>query len=141
MDLLVEKEDVWIASLEDKPGALAGKLITLADAGADLDFVIARRSPERPGMGVVFVTPLRGDAEMKAASEIGFSAINRLHSVRVEGENQPGIGGRITDKLAKAGINLRGFSGAVIGKRFVLNLAFDSSEIQEKAIQMIKKMT
>jgi hypothetical protein len=139
MDLIVEKEDVWIASLEDKPGALAGKLIALADAGADLDFVIARRSPERPGMGTVFVTPLRGDAELKAASEIGFSAINRLHSVRVEGENQPGIGGKITDKLAKAGINLRGFSGAVIGKRFVLHLAFDTSEIQEKAIQTIKR--
>ena len=139
MDLIVEKEDVWIASLEDKPGALAGKLIALADAGADLDFVIARRSPERPGMGVVFVTPLRGDAELKAASGIGFSAINRLHSVRVEGENQPGIGGKITDKLAKAGINLRGFSGAVIGKRFVLHLAFDTSEIQEKAIQTIKR--
>jgi hypothetical protein len=139
MDLIVEKEDVWIASLEDKPGALAGKLTALADAGADLDFVIARRSPERPGMGVVFVTPLRGDVELKAASEIGFSAINRLHSVRVEGENQAGMGGKITDKLARAGINLRGFSGAVVGKQFVLHLAFDTSELQEKAIQVIKR--
>jgi len=138
MDLIVEKEDVWIASLEDKPGALAGKLTALADAGADLDSVIARRSPERPGMGVVFVTPLRGDAELKAASEIGFSAINRLHSVRVEGENQAGIAGKITDKLAGRGINLRGFSGAVVGKRFVLHLAFDTLELQEKAIQAIK---
>jgi len=139
MDLIVEKQDVWVASLEDKPGALAGKLIALADAGADLDFVIARRSPERPGMGVMFVTPLRGDTELKAASGIGFSATNRLHSVRVEGENQPGVGGKLTDKLAKAGINLRGFSGAVVGKRFVLHFAFDTSEIQEKAIQTIKR--
>jgi hypothetical protein len=139
MDLIVEKEDVWVASLEDKPGALAVKLLALADTGADLEFVIARRSPERPGMGVLFVTPLRGDAEWKTASEIGFLATNRLHSVRVEGENQPGIGGKITDKLAKAGINLRGFSGAVIGKRFVLHLAFDTSEIQEKAIEMIRR--
>jgi len=138
MDLIVEKEDVWITSLEDKPGALAGKLTGLADAGADLDFVIARRSPERPGMGVMFVTPLRGDAELKAASEIGFSSNNRLHSVRVEGENQAGIAGKITDKLAKAGINLRGFSGAVVGKRFVLHLAFDTPGLQEKAIQAIK---
>jgi len=138
MDLIVEKQDVWVASLEDKPGALAGKLIALADAGADLDFVIARRSPERPGMGVMFVTPLRGDTELKAASGIGFSATNRLHSVRVEGENQAGIAGKITDKLAREGINLRGFSGAVIGKRFVLNLAFDTLKAQEKTIQVIK---
>jgi len=99
---------------------------------------IKRRSPERPGMGVVFVTPLRGDAELKAASEIGFSAINRLHSVRVEGENQAGIAGTITDKLAGRGINLRGFSGAVVGRRFVLPLAFDTLELQEKAIEAIK---
>ena len=52
MDLIVEKEDVWIASLEDKPGALAGKLTALTDAGADLDFVIARRSPESPARGL-----------------------------------------------------------------------------------------
>jgi len=138
MDLVVEKEDVWIATLEDKPGSLATKLTVLAEAGADLDFVIARRSPERPGMGVVFVTPLSGDAELKAATAIGFSAINRLHSVRVEGVNEPGIGGIITNQLATAGINIRGFSGAVIGTRFVLHLAFDTSQDQEKAIQVIK---
>jgi len=138
MDLIVDEEDVWIATLEDKPGALATKLTALAEAGADLDFVIARRSPERPGMGVVFVTPLSGDAELKAATAIGFSAINRLHSVRVEGDNDPGIGGIITTKLAAAGINLRGFSGAVIGTRFVLHLAFDTSQLQKKAIQVIE---
>jgi len=32
MELMVEREDVWIASLEDKPGALAAKLAALADA-------------------------------------------------------------------------------------------------------------
>ena len=138
MDLIVEKEDIWIANLEDKPGSLATKLTALAEAGANLDFVIARRSPDRPGMGVVFVTPLFGDEELKAATAIGFSAINRLHSVRVEGGNEPGIGGIITSKLAEAGINLRGFSGAVIGTRFVLHIAFDNPQFQEKAIQVIK---
>jgi hypothetical protein len=37
-----------------------------------------------------------------------------------------------------AGINLRGFSGAVIGTRFVLHLAFDTSQLQEKAIRVIE---
>ncbi len=138
MDLIVEEEDVWIADLEDKPGSLAAKLTTLSEAGVNLDFIIARRSPERPGRGVVFVTPLFGDDELKAATAIGFSSINRLHSVRVEGVNEPGIAGMISTKLAAAGINLRGLSGAVIGTRFVLHLAFDTSQIQEKAIQVIK---
>ena len=140
MELLVEREDVWIASLDDKPGALAAKLTALADAGADLDFVIARRSPDRPGTGVAFVTPLLGDAELKAASELGFSAANRLHSLRVEGENAKGLAGMISGQLGAAGINLRGFSGAVIGKRFVLHVAFDTAELREKAISVIKGM-
>jgi predicted amino acid-binding ACT domain protein len=57
--------------------------------------------------------------------------------VRVGGENQSGIAGKITDKLARGGINLRGFSGVVVGKHFVLNLAFDV-RLQEKANQVIK---
>jgi len=141
MEFLVEREDVWIATLEDKPGALAAKLAALADAGANLDFVIARRSPDRPGMGVMFVTPLRGDDELKAASETGFSAANRLHSIRVEGENVKGLAGKVSEKLGAAGINMRGFSGAVIGKRFVLHIAFDSVDAQEKATRIIKGMS
>jgi hypothetical protein len=141
MEMIVEREDVWIASLEDKPGALAAKLAALADAGADLDFVIARRSPDRPGAGVMFVTPLRGDAELKAASEIGFSAANRLHSLRVEGENVKGLAGKVSGKLGAAGINIRGFSGAVIGKRFVLHIAFDTADLRDKAMRIIKEMT
>ena len=52
MNLIAEHEDVWVASLEDKPGALGNKLATLADAGADLGFIIARRAPNKPGTGV-----------------------------------------------------------------------------------------
>ena len=141
MELMVEREDVWIASLDDKPGALAAKLTALADAGAHLDFVIARRSPDRPGTGVMFVTPLRGDAELKAASEVGFSAANRLYSLRVEGENVKGLAGMISEKLGAAGINLRGFSGAVIGKRFVLHIAFDTVELRERALGITKGMS
>jgi hypothetical protein len=141
MELIVEREDVWIASLDDKPGALAAKLGALADAGADLNFVIARRSPDRPGTGVMFVTPLGGDAELKAASELGFSSANRLHSLRVEGQNAKGLAGMISGKLGAAGINLRGFSGAVIGKRFVLHIGFDTAELRDKAIGIIKKMS
>ena len=94
MNPIVEPEDVWVASLEDKPGALAEKLSVLLAAGADLGFVIARRAPDKPGTGVVFLTPLRGDREIDAATEAGFTASSRLHSVRVEGRNEPGAGAR-----------------------------------------------
>ncbi len=68
MDLIVKRVEVWAASIKDQVGGLARKLKGLKEAGADLDFVIARRTPEDPGKGVVFVTPLRGDREIAAAA-------------------------------------------------------------------------
>ena len=44
MTMIAEQEEVWAASLEDKPGALANKLSALAEAGADLAFTIDRKS-------------------------------------------------------------------------------------------------
>ena len=138
MDLIVEREDVWAASIPDKPGGLAQKLTGLAEAGADLDFIIARRSPDKPGTGVVFVTPLRGDREVQAATVAGFSVTKSLHGVRVEGDNQSGIGAKLTKQLADAGINLRGLSAAVTGTRFVMHLAFDSDEDRQQAMKTLQ---
>lgn len=139
MNVIAEREDVWAASIDDKPGALGHKLAALAEAGADLSFIIARRSSERPGTGVVFVTPLRGDREVEAATDQGFSIASHMHSVRVEGRDEPGIAAKVADKIGRAGLNLRGFSGAVIGTQFVLNLAFDNAEAAEKAIAVLSQ--
>ena len=79
----VEHVDVWAATIEDRPGALAYVLAELREAGADLQFIIARRA--EPGKGVVFVTPLRGDREIAAAAQVGFNVTRTLHSVRVMG--------------------------------------------------------
>jgi len=138
MALSVERVDVWAASIEDQPGGLAGKLAPLADAGADLEFVIARRASDKPGTGVVFVTPLQGDAQTAAGEKAGFAVADSLHSLRVEGDNRPGIGAELTRKLAGAGINLRGLSAAVIGGRFIMYLALDTAEDAEKAVGLLK---
>ena len=140
MELTVERVDVWAASIKDEPGGLSNKLKGLAQAGADLDFVIARRAPEKPGTGVVFVTPLRGDKEEAAAADSGFTVTNSLNSVRVEGENKPGIGAEMTEKLAQAGINLRGLSAAVSGARFILYLALDTADDAAKAIEILRQI-
>ena len=137
MNVIAEHEEVWVASMEDKPGALGVKLAALADAGADLGFIIARRSPEKPGTGVVFVTPLRGDRETEAAAEEGFSVSSHMHSVRVEGRNEPGIAAKVTQRIGQAGLNLRGFSGAVIGTQYVMHLAFETTEAAQKAIAVL----
>ncbi|MBN1382532.1 MAG: ACT domain-containing protein [Deltaproteobacteria bacterium] len=140
MDLIVERVDVWTAGIDDKPGGLAKVLAGLKDTGADLDFVIARRAPDKPGAGVVFVTPLRGDKEVRAATALGFNVTRSIKSVRVEGENKPGLAAEVTEKLAAAGLNLHGFSGAVIGTRFILYIGLDSGEDAAKAADIIEKL-
>ena len=139
-DLIVESVDVWAANIKDQSGALAWVLTGLREAGADLDFVISRRSPEKPGAGVVFVTPLRGDREIAAAAELGFNVTNSLHSIRIEGNDRPGVAAKIARTLGDAGINLRGFSAAVIGKRFIIYIALDTDTDAAKAMDLLRQM-
>ncbi len=139
MDLIVERVDVWAASTVDKPGGLSGILTDLYEAGADLDFIVARRAPEKPGTGVVFVTPIRGDREVEAASTLGFNLTNSVDAVRVEGDNKPGAAARLTGLVADAGINVRGVSVAVIGTRFIAYIGFDSTNDAETAIRIIQE--
>jgi hypothetical protein len=140
MALSAAKQDVWAASLVDKPGSLAGKLTALADAGADLEFVIARRTDTKKKAGVVFVTPIKGRKQIAAAKKVGFKKTTSLHSVKVEGPDKPGIGARITTALADAGINLRGLSAAAIGRKMVCHIAFDKAADATKAIRILRKL-
>jgi len=141
MKLNVTAVDVWAASLEDRVGSLAEKLAALNAAGADLEFVIARRAPEQPGKGVVFVTPLTGAKQVEAAEAAGFLRTGSLHSVRVAGTDKPGLGGKMAEALAGAGINLRGLSAAAIGTKFVCYLALDTPEDAQKATDVLKNMS
>ena len=139
MALLVERVDVWAATIQDGTGGLAEVLAALREAGADLQFIIARRAPDEPGKGVVFVTPLQGDREIRAAAQVGFNVTRRVHSVRVTGPDQPGVAAMLTQKLAEAGINLRGFSASVIGTQFVVYVAVDSLDDANRAMTLLAK--
>jgi hypothetical protein len=136
----ISKVTVWHATIDDKPGGLAAKLDALARAGANLGFVIARRSPDRPGHGVVFVTPLEGGAQEGAAKASGFEVSESLHGLRIEGDDAPGLGAKLTAALAGAGINLRGLSAAAFGSKFIMHLAFDSDSDAAKAVSTLGAM-
>lgn len=140
MALDVTRADVWAASIADQPGGLAEKLSALAEAGAQLEFVIARREPQNPGTGVVFLTPLKGAAQMRAAKKAGFEKTKSLHSLRIEGPDEPGLGAKMAQALAQAGINLRGLSAAAIGARCVVYLALDSAPDASKAARVLKRL-
>ena len=139
MALKVTRIDTWAVTIEDRPGGLAAKLRALADGKANLEFVIARRAPDRPGTGVVFVTPIAGAAQ-RAAKQAGFAKSASLHTVRIQGPDKPGEGARIAAALADAGLNVRGLSAAAIGKNFVTHVALDSAADAAKAVRALKKL-
>jgi hypothetical protein len=139
MNLHVDRVDVWAASIKDEPGGLARVLTALSEVGADLEFIISRRAPEEPGGGVVFLAPLRGDEQVSAAAMLGFNVTTSLHSVRVEGDNEPGVAAKLAEELAATGINLRGLSAAVVGERFILYVGLDSAEDVAKAVNLLRQ--
>ena len=140
MKLDVSRVDVWAASIKDRPGGLAAKLDALAQAGTDLEFAIARRESKKPGKGVVFVTPIKGAKQIRAAKKAGFAKTVSLRGVRIAAVDKPGLGAKLTKRLADAGINLRGLSAASIGRRAIVHLAFDSADDANKAMRLLKRM-
>jgi hypothetical protein len=138
MKMKVSKTDVWAAAIADRPGGLAEKLGALKKARVNLEFIISRRRPEKSGKGVVFVTPIKGPRQVKAAKAAGFEKTGSLHSLRVEGPDRAGVGAKMTSAMAEAGINLRGLSAAAVGRRFVCHLALDTAAAAAKAARVLK---
>jgi hypothetical protein len=140
MALKVDRIDTWLATIKDQAGGLSAKLGKLADAGVDLEFIISRRAPDKPGKGVVFVTPIKGAAQIRAAKKAAFRKSKRLHTLRVEGSDKPGMGAKITEAIESEGISLRGFSAAAIGRKFVCHIALDRKEDTSKVRRILKKL-
>ena len=140
MKLKINRADVWAATIKDRPGGLAEKLSALSKAKADLEFVLARRAPERRGEGVVFLTPIKGGKQTRAARAAGFMKTGNLHTLRVEGKDKPGMGAKLSQKLAAARVNLRGFSAAAIRGHFVAYLAVDTAAAAKKTMTVLKAL-
>ena len=121
------------------PPRTAGIEQALREAGADLRSVITRHSPESPGTGVVFVTPLQAGREIRDAAQLGFNVSHAHPTVHVLGEDRPGVAAEITRLVADARINLRGFSGSVIGTQFSVYLALESSDDAGRVIEILNR--
>ena len=140
MNLTVTKMDVWAAQIEDKPGGLAKLLGALAGAGANLECVVARRDPSKAGKGVAFLTPVKCANVRKAAKAEGLASAEKLSTLKVEGNDAPGLGFKITSAIADSGVNLRGVSGTVVGRKFVVYLGFDGNADADKAAGALKAL-
>ncbi|HUL51827.1 MAG TPA: hypothetical protein VLT83_00325 [Opitutaceae bacterium] len=140
MALKVTKTEVWATEIQDQPGGLGKVMGTIAGAGANLECVIARRQPDKPGTGVVFVSPLRGKKALAAAATVGFHETRRIATVKVEGADRPGLGAQLAQAVGNAGISMRGLTAATIGRKFVAYLGFDNWEDAIKAAAAIKAL-
>ncbi len=139
MAIEAKRVDIWVGSMEDRPGGLAEKLDPLAAAGAKLEYVMARRT-EKKGEGVVFLAPLKGAKQAAAARKAGLHKAKSLAAVKAEGSDKAGLGAAMTTALSDAGINIRGLAASTIGRKFVLWLALDSAKDATKAVRVLKKL-
>lgn len=138
MNLKTTRVELWMAEIADQSGCLARTLRAIADYGGDLDFVVARRMPEKPGRGVVFVSPLVGTEQLENASEVGLRRAIDMPALKIEGNDSPGAGGKILKAIADAGVSLQEISTTVLGNRFVCYAGFDSIADLEKAEMAVK---
>jgi len=138
MNLKTTRVDLWTTEIADESGRLALALRAIADYGGDLDFVSARRIPEKPGRGLVYVSPLVGNEQLANASEVGLRRADEMPTLKMEGNDSPGAGGKIMQAIADAGVSLREVSTTVFGNRFVCYVGFDSIADLQKAEMAVK---
>ena len=137
MGFKLDRVHVWSGEIADKAGGMAGKLAYLAQAGANLEYIFTQRLPDKPGTGVLYIAPVTGAAQVRAARTAGLSETHNPVVLRVEGDNEAGLAHQLTQRWALAGINLQGLTMAVLGRKFVGYAAFDTVDDANKAAQIL----
>jgi hypothetical protein len=132
-----DRVHVWSCELPDKPGSAAAKLSYLAQAGANLEYIYSQRLPQKPGMGVLYVAPVTGPTQVRAARAAGLSETDLPIVRRIEGDNEAGLAHRLTQQWALAGINLQGLTMAVLAGKFVGYAVFDTVTDANRAAQIL----
>ena len=137
MPYKIAKVDVWAADIMNRPGMLARVLEALTNAGAQLEFMVARRASETTSR--VFVAPLKGKKQVQAATDVGLVPAKGMHALRVDGPDRPGLAANLTRALADQSINLRGASAAAMAKKCVIYFGFGSADDAKNAARVLKK--
>ena len=137
MGFKLDRVHVWSGEIVDQAGGMASKLAPLAQAGANLEYILTRRLAAKPGIGVLYVAPVTGPAAVRAARSVGLSESRDTVVLRVEGDNQAGLAHRLTQQWALAGISLQGLTMSVLGSQFVGYAAFDTVEDANRAAQIL----
>src|SRR5215831_12844066 len=137
MGFKLDRVHVWSCEVADQAGGVAAKLSALAQAHTNLEFIYTRRQPEKPGTGILYIAPITGPLQVRAAKAAGLTETNNPVVLRVEGDNQAGLAHRLTQQWALAGLSLQGLMMSVLGDKFVGYASFDTVEDANKAAQIL----
>jgi hypothetical protein len=138
MPVTVKNISLWRKDVDNKTGVLAQTLEPLAKAGADLRVVMGYRYPGNEAKAAIELYPVSGKKVAAAAAEVGLAA-SSIPTLLVEGDNKPGLGHRIAQAIAEAGVDLSFLVAQVIGRRYAAIIGFGSDADAEKAATLIKK--
>lgn len=140
MSFKMQRVHVYHAEVEDKPGGIAAKLKSLAEAGAHLEYIYSQRSASKPGIGELYVAPLSGTSELKAAKAAGLHEVPEPFVFRVEGDDRAGLSGKLTQAWEMAGINLHGLVMSVLQGRFIGYVTFDTAADGNRAATILAEL-
>lgn len=137
MGFKLERVHIWSGEVADEAGGIVTKLAPLAQAGTNLEYILTRRQSDKPGTGVLYVAPVTGPYQVRAAKAAGLHETHDTVVLRVEGDNEAGLGFRLTQQWALAGISLQGLTMAVLAGKFVGYAAFDTVADANRAAQIL----
>ncbi len=140
MSFQLDRVHVWSVEVEDRAGGVASKLSALAQAEANLEFILTRRLASRPGTGILYVAPVTGPTQVRAARAAGFAETHDPVVLCVRGDNKTGLAHRLTQQWAIAGITLQGLTMAVMDAKFVGFAAFDTVDDANKAARILAEL-
>jgi predicted amino acid-binding ACT domain protein len=140
MAVNISTVEVWAGDIRDQAGSLAGVLERVADSGASVDCVIARRHPDRAGEGDVFISTSKS-RKQNGAESAGLAHADNLATIRVEGSDKQGLGAKMMRAIADTGVNVRGVSAMTMGGKFVAYIGFDNEEDAQRATAAIKSVS
>ncbi len=138
MAVTVKKTVLWRKEIDNRPGMLADILGLLAEAGADLQIVMAYRYPGGMDTAAIELHPVSGRKPIAAAKAAGLSQ-SSIPTLLVQGDNRQGLGHAITKALGDAGINLSLLTAQVVGRRYSALFGFENEADAAKATALIKK--
>lgn len=111
----IREIDYFYTLTPDEPGAGASVLHDLHDRDVNLLAFHAFPEGDRSQLDLV---PADGDALRRAAEDAGIELKGPKKAFLLEGEDRPGAGAELLDRLAEAKINVTAMDAVVVGDRY-----------------------